>query len=71
VGQTVDGVGVGDRGMGGGISRLYRGFFLEGDARCTLVLRCLQEMFRCFVQGRRVQLRLIMSRPQKLLSGIL
>lgn len=27
VGQTVDGVGVGDRGMGGGISRLYRGVF--------------------------------------------
>lgn len=41
-----------------------RGGNIEGDARCTLVLRCLQEMFRCFVQGRRVQLSLIMSRPR-------
>ena len=42
---------------------------VEGDARCTLVLRCLQEMFCCFVQGRRVQLRLIMSRPQNCYQG--
>lgn len=53
---------------GGGTMGLYRG--LGRDAGCTLVLRCLQEMFRCFVQGRRVQLRL-MSRPQKLIPGIL
>lgn len=39
---------------------------MERDARCTLVLRCSQEMFCCFVQGRRVQLRLISSRPRKI-----
>lgn len=33
-------------------------------ARHTLVLRSLQEMFRCFVQGRRVLLKSIMSHYQ-------
>lgn len=51
------------RGAGG----TMRGFiWSRGDARCTLVLRCLQEMLRCFVQ---VQLRLIMSRPRNSFQG--
>ncbi len=52
-----------------GKGRGYEGFIgAEGDAGCTLVLTCLQEMFRCLVQGRRVQLRL-MSRPQNCYQG--
>lgn len=42
-GQTIDVEERGEVGLWG----LHKG----GDARCTLVLRCLQEMFRCFVQG--------------------
>lgn len=55
--------------MSGGGAGDYEGVIgVKGDARCTLVLRCLQEMFCCLVQGRRVQLRL-MSRPQNCYQG--
>lgn len=72
VGGGVGGGGVREgRGRDGGVEGLYglhQGW--EGDARCTLVLRCLQEMFRCFVQGRRVQLKIDNESTTQLLSGI-
>lgn len=56
----------------GGVLDIRGGALLGagGGARCTLVLRCLQEMFRCFVQGRRVQLSLMKSTTE-FASGIL
>lgn len=44
------------RGRGYRGACFWGGGGIDGDTRCTLVLRSSQEIFRCFVQGRRVEL---------------